>query len=275
MTSFIWRYRLAALSHLSSGSAVDRNMRWLYLEILFGGLVSAAVSFNSTFVIRLGASKEMVALLASLPFMITALSSIPLARFMHARRHYRTWLFGVLLAFRAGFLIVAFIPLVMPNDLTRAATLIVGWIILLTLPQTMFDIEWRSLLGELIPEQRRSFFFSRRAIIFSLVMAVGSALVGWLLNHTQGQFPVNYQIMYVLAFAAGLVSHYLLNRLNLPPRPPKPAAVTERGPAAWSRLMMTTPMKRLLMNTAVYNFGVMFYTGVSSVHWVNNLHATD
>lgn len=277
MSSLIFRhYRLAALQqYLSSGSSVDRNMSWLYLEILFGGLVSAALSFNATFVIRLGATKETVALLTALPALITALSSIPLARFMHNRRHYKRWLLGVLLAFRLGYLVVAFIPLLLPNDTLSAASFIVGWIILLTLPLTMFDIEWRSLMGELIPESRRSFFFSRRSIIFSLTMAVATAAIGWLLNQTQGQFPANYQAMYLFAITSGLVSHYLLTRLTLPDRPPKPERLSGRSPAAWAGVTLTQPMKRLLVNGGIYTFGIQFYVGVSSVHWVNNLHAPD
>jgi MFS family permease len=276
MSSLIFgRYRSFANRHLFSGSSVDRNMNWMYIEILFGGLVSAAISFNTTFVIRLGATKETVALLTALPALITALSSIPLSRFMHNRRRYKSWLLSTLLTFRFGYLVVAFIPLLLPDDRLSAANFITGWIILLTLPLTMFDIEWRSLMGELIPENRRSFFFSRRAILFSLTMALATALVGWILDRTGGQFPANYQIMYIFTFAAGLVSHFLLTRLTLPERPPRPASLSRRSPAAWSGMTLTQPMKRLLFNNGIYTFGIQFYIGLSSIQLINNLHASD
>ena len=64
---------------------VDRNIRFLYLEVIFASVLGVATTFNATFAIRLGASKETVSLLNSLPFLVVAILSMPAGRFMKTR----------------------------------------------------------------------------------------------------------------------------------------------------------------------------------------------
>ena len=78
--------RLSRGRYSASPDVVQQNIRNLYLEVFFAGLMQAVVSFNSAYVIRLGASNEMVGLLTSLPALVTAIASIPSARFMQGRR---------------------------------------------------------------------------------------------------------------------------------------------------------------------------------------------
>lgn len=256
-------------------SQTDRNILYLYLEILFAGALGIAVTFHSTFAIRLGAPKESIAILSALPFLVATIASIPASRFMKSRKRRKRWLLGVLMFYRVGHIVIALLPALLPNDPVLASQLIVWWIVLLTLPASFFDSEWRVTLGDLIPQQRRSYVFSRRSIISSIFIAIGTTLVGWLLNHSSGSFPGNYQLMYILAFIATLGSHYFLSRLVIPDRDFSPLTADAPPPVVHQPLVLNNSMKRLLINAAIYNFGIQFYVGVASVHLVNELKATD
>jgi MFS family permease len=255
---------------------VNRNIRFLYLEIIFAGMLGVATTFSATFAIRLGASKETVALLNSLPFLVAAVFSMPAGRFMKTREKRKRWLLGMLLTNRAGYLVVAVIPLLFPGNLVLAATIVVWWIIFLTVPATFFDNEWRVSLGELIPEKRRPFVFSRRSILSNVILAVGTVIVGWLLNQTAGAFPSNYEMMYALGFIISMGSQYFLSQLVLPDRKFEPAD-EEVSPSVPKQepIQFTPQMKRLLIISGLYNFGIQIYIGVSSIYIVNSLKATD
>src|SRR5262249_3873786 len=153
--------------------------------VFFAGLMQAVVSFNSAYVIRLGASNEMVGLLTSLPALVTAIASIPSARFMQSRRKRKFWMLGSLTAYRGGYLMLAILPWLLRDNLFTASIFIVWWFILLNLPLFFFGNDGNAVLGELLPDNRRAFVFSRRSIIVSLTVAFGSALVGQLLFQTQ------------------------------------------------------------------------------------------
>jgi hypothetical protein len=265
------RSHTACLTHGSATSATERDIRNLYLEIFFASLMASVVNFSATFVTRLGASKETIGLLSALPFLVYALASIPAARFVQTRPNRRRWVVGSLFAHRAGYIIVAIIPWLLPGSPVQAATLMVVWLILMHLPLAFFNNDWGALLGELVPERRRSFVFSRRAIISYTTVGVGSLIVGWVLNATRDHFPINYQIAYLLAFVASLGSHLYISRLNINQRV-SPGGATQALPVP---VRLTVPMKRLLFNIAIYQFGIAFYNGLSSIHFVNNLNGTD
>src|SRR6476469_3003184 len=82
-------------------STTDKNIRRLYLEIMFASVLGAIITFNSAFAIRLKASNELVALLTSAPALIAAIGSIPSARFLSQRINRKLWLFGSLFLLRA------------------------------------------------------------------------------------------------------------------------------------------------------------------------------
>src|SRR5688572_27604981 len=84
------------------GTVTERNIRYLYLEILFAAVLGGITTFNSAFAIRLGASKELIAWLSAAPALIAAIGSIPSARFLASRRKRKAWLFGSLFLTRAG-----------------------------------------------------------------------------------------------------------------------------------------------------------------------------
>jgi MFS family permease len=68
-----------------------------------------------------------------------------------------------------------------------------------------------------------------------------------------------------------------LRKLVLPPNSPRltqEVALVADAPKR-ERIVYTPAMKRMIVVSAVYQFGIAFYGGVSSVHYVQNLKASD
>lgn len=209
---------LRARTHVMSTTTTDEtalNIRYLYLEILFACMLSAIVLFNGAFAVRLGASNELIALLTAVPPLVSALFSVPSARFLRRRKNQRRWIFGSLFALRIGYGVIAIMPFVFTQDTAAWLTL---WLILLSVPAILFTNGFQALLAELIPEHKRALVFSRRQIIWAVGVVFTSALAGAWLDGTKDAFPLNYQLMYVFGFITVQGSTWYLGRLKIPTR---------------------------------------------------------
>jgi MFS family permease len=262
----LFRQRLAASVPTST---TDWNIRYLYLEIVFASVLGGIVSFHSAFAIRLGASQDLVAWLSAAPALIAAIGSIPSARFFAHRRRRKLWLFGSLLLVRAGYGVAGLMPLLFPAN---AAFWFVIWIVALNLPSIFFTNGFNALLGELVPEQRRAFVFSRRSIIYSIGVVLVTALAGVWLDHVP--FPENYRIMYAFGFVVALGSQYYLHRLTVPDQDvslPRAQAVT----ATTEHVTLSPAMRRMLFNTALYQFGLTLPGALFNILYINTLKVSD
>src|SRR5512140_1300295 len=134
------RHRILGFSQAPS---TDWNIRYLYLEIVFAAVLGAVANFNAAFVIRLGVSQgltqdslaQLSAWLSAAPALIAAILSVPSARFIAKRKNRKLWLFMVLLLNRAGYGVVALIPLFFH---VNTAAWLVLWIVMLNLPAIFF-----------------------------------------------------------------------------------------------------------------------------------------
>ena len=280
----------------------SRNIQYLYTEIAFASLLGAVVqSFNSAFAIRLGGSQTLVALLTSIPALVAALLSIPTAQFMQSRKHRRAWMFGVLLVYRIGHGLIALIPLVfgfsglvvslispagIANDSLRrlffddhTAELFVIAVIGLNIPAIMFINPFQAMLGDVIPDHRRPFVISRRAVLWALGIALGSRVIGAFLEHYKDAFPLNYQIIYVIGCLTSLVSSYFLWKIKVPP---KYIDRNTDAPGRWkaarpvrTAVKLSAPIKRMLFNTLIYHTGLTIAVPLFNIHYIRTLNATD
>jgi MFS family permease len=259
---------------------VARNIRFLYLEIAFASVLSAILLFNRPFAVRLGASNELLAFLASAPALVAAILSVPLARFLQRRTHRGTWVFNSLFILRLGYGVLALIPALFVQD---TATWLVMWIVALGIPTIFFTNGFQALLADMIPEDRRALVFARRQVIWSVGMVITSALAGQWLDANREVFPGNYQLMYLFGFVVVLGSMYYLWRLKLPPRSQGPSALTRMLPTARQATpdeLIEKPvsdrrLRRMLLNMSVYFSGIYLLMALIEVYYINVLRATD
>ncbi|MCE7946023.1 MAG: MFS transporter [Chloroflexi bacterium CFX4] len=271
MTFFLRMLTGSRIADPTLDATTARNIRYLYLEIVFAGVLGAIVTFHAAFIVRLGGTKELVALLSSIPALVSAVFSIPSARLLARLQNRKRWIFGSLLFIRIGTGFIALLPLIFPND---AAAWLVAIVIFLSLPSIFFTNGFQALLADVIPERQRAVVFSTRQIIWAAGIVITSALAGiWLDN---APFPINYQLMYAFGFIVSLGSQHYLNRIIVPESHALPTTVHKTVKAAdIPKAQLNADIGRMLFNMLIYQAGLTLPGALFTVYYIEELGALD
>jgi MFS family permease len=244
------------------------NILLLYHDVLWSSLLTGVINtFLSVFLLRLGGSALQVGLLVSLPALGGTFLSLRAAQYVHRRRQSLSIVIVPSLLFRMGYPLLAVTPLV-PTPLRT--WVFVGIIALCAVP-TISNIALTSLVGDVIPVDRRANVLSVRNMLSGIGATVAALLGGWLLSLLP--FPGNYQFVFVAAFLLSLIGIYHRGRLLLPR-----AALTDL-PAATNvpaRQVLVQPVfRRFCLGLTLYLAGLYLPTALFSIYLVRLLHATD
>ena len=265
-----------------SDSPIERNIWYLYLEILWAGVLSAAAAFNATFAVRLGATNTMIGWLSSVPALLAVILLLPSARFLETKARRTPWVWGSLFIARLGYGLIAFLPWLIPGP--YQAHVLVWLLIIISAPVAFFSAGFTPLLADVIPENDRARVLANRNIILSATVAVLTFLSGkWLEAGTQIRwvtFPLNYQVLYFVGFAGSMASMVYLFKIQVPAskvierqrRSPK-----ERFAPDKLRGLLTEHRDFALMigNTLIFNLGAWMVMPLYVPFFVNEQHATD
>ncbi|MCS6870781.1 MAG: MFS transporter [Anaerolineae bacterium] len=271
MAFFLRRLLSGRMADPTLDATTQCNIRYLYIEIAFASVLGAIVTFHAAFVVRLGGSKELLALLSAVPALVSAIFSIPSARLLERLPNRRFWIFASLLLTRIGTGLIALLPIIFPND---AAAWLVALVIFLSLPTIFFTNGFQALLADIIPERQRATVFSIRQIIWAAGIVVTSALAGiWL---DSAPFPLNYQLMYIFGFIVSLGSQHYLNRLIVP----EPNAASKPSPKALrtaeaSSAQLNANIAKMLFNSLIYQAGLTLPAALFTVYYIETLKASD
>lgn len=191
----------------------SRNAFYLVAEIFWASILAAAASFNGAYAIRLGASNVDVGLLSSLPALLALLVSIPAGQFLQARARRKPWIVSALMINRIGYLVVAMVPFFKVVGIPQG-TMIVWILSLASAGAHFFNVGFIPMQAEVVPEDRRATVISARNMVYNAFYSICTLLFGLLLSHLE--FPSNYQIMYVIGFAASCLSTFFLIKIEVP-----------------------------------------------------------
>lgn len=210
-----------------SASREDANFTHLVMEsIWFGIAVVTTSQFLSVFAIRLGADALHLGLMESIPAVVLLLSTWAGNWW---RQRSDTTVRAILLPSlgrRFAFLLPIFTPF-----LPQAWQ--VPWLIfsvsLPAIPQSIAavinPVMWREAVGD----ARLTQVVSRRSIAQNVATSVSGLAFGFWLE--QAPFPLNYQIMFAVAFALVMVSLWHISRVQTSlPDPLAPAPPPEQSP---------------------------------------------
>jgi MFS family permease len=271
-------------------SPMERNIRYLYIEIFWAAIFSAVFAFNATYALRLGASNTMVGWLSSLPSLFAMFLMLPAARFLETKSNRGPWLYGGLFIGRIVFIGAVLIPWLFKS---HQAEILVWLFILRTVPVTFFNTGFSPMLADVIPERDRARVFANRNIILSGVTAIASLLAGkWLDAASQvswAAFPMNYQVVYAVGTVGAVVSAFYVSKIKAPPTKIIPREVHPRAArpsiaqmaaslrTLWmeNRGFMRTAFGRITVNTLVFNLGAWLVMPLYTILFVKQLNATD
>jgi MFS family permease len=283
----LWHYFKINLSNTD-----DRNAWYLVLELFWASILGSVATFNAAYAIRLGADNFQVSLLTSIPALMAVIVSYPAGHFLLHRARRMPWILGSLFVYRTSFLLVAISPwmhfLGLPKGLTAVLIMVLG-----SIPAHFFNVGWISMLGEAIPEQRRAAVFAARNITSQVTVSIMVFLCGQWLSRIV--FPINYQILYLIGFAASMVSMAYLVKLHIPDSkiPLVEAGGNSLGAGKKQSLRdnfhtlvnSTRRLRdelaehriflRITRNTFLHGVGVWMAAPLYALYFVRQLHATD
>ena len=182
------------------------------ISIYHGMASTVALNFSNNFfpifaITILGATNYQVGLISSLPPLMALLMTIPAAILLN-RAHVQKKLvaMSVLLA-RLLFILIIALVYIPSTEFQSWAFLIV--IALMSVPNTVANIGWQTLIGGLVSNSRRGAFFSDRNRLLTMVGLVSTLVIGILMKDASDSV-VAYQILFAVAFGFGLLEVFFL-----------------------------------------------------------------
>jgi MFS family permease len=265
-------YRLLSLN---PQDPTDRNAYIYVVELFWASILGSAATFNTAFALRLEASNAEVGLLTSLPALLAVLISIPAGNFLQSRANRAPWVWWSLILHRAGFLLVAVVPLLHGLNIPLGG-LVIGILVAISIPAHFFNVGWIAMMGDVLPENKRATVISARMMTYNATMSAFSFLFGlWLANV---DFPTNYISMYVFGFITSMVSMGYLFKMQIPASQPiAPPAEKVRLhlndlPGVFTR---HAPLVRIIADTIFHAVGLWLAAPLYMLFYVRELGASE
>jgi MFS family permease len=271
------RLRRTIFGHAAE-SLDDRNYRNLLISgAWFGPAEGGIFNFLPVFVARLGASPTMVSLLTAGPSLVGIFSYLPGGAYAERRPDQ------VRLVVRAGFLarlsylLIALLPFFLPPEQVVIAIVLI-WS-LTAIPNAVHVPAWTAMMQRAVPPGRRAKLNGARWGLMSLIASIAMAVYGVMLNRMD--FPLGYQIVFMISFLAAMMNLVYFSRVVIPP------FVSGRGDgAAHGSIFAEVPglfrayfsnrrFVRFLAASGVFRLALAMPVGLFSIYWVNDLEATD
>jgi len=253
----------------------ERNIWILYIEILWAYFLVAAMTFNAPYALRLGATNAEIGLLTSLPALLALVVTIPAGQFLARRARRLPLILWNLLAYRIGYLLIIFIPLL---PLAFKGQALVWTLVAFSTPAHFFNAGWSAVLADLIPEARRARVFAIRNVIAALVSTVVIFAAGQWLEH--GRFPINYQLLYAIGALASFVGIVYMFQLRVPDSAPSTAATQPITSGSILRnardMFLHQPdFRRIVVNTFAHAAGMWMIAPLYVLYYVRTLGAAE
>lgn len=253
------------ISHQEQSIERD-NFNRLVGDIAWFGLALAATSrFLSIYAIRLGASGEQLAWLASLPgialLISTALSPWWRSKFSNSVKA----LILPALGFRMIFLLPVFAPFF---PLEWQPLWLIASALLPAIPQGIAGAIFMMMMREAVSDGRMNALLSRRSTALNVTVALGALSFGLMLEVLP--FPINYQAMFLLAFGFALVSQWHVLNIRVLFPPPLP----ETKQSVWT-VILSPAFMPLAFVTFMTHLAFFSIITITPLHLVDGLGASE
>ncbi|MCL4252697.1 MAG: MFS transporter [Anaerolineae bacterium] len=253
---------------MSQNNIAEANFRHLVLDIAwFGVALAATTRFASAYAIRVEATPTEVNLLVALPGIVMLISTLFTGwwrrKFINAvPAQYYPGLF-----FRFIYLLPAFTPL-FPMHLQPV------WLIISAtapaLAQGVAGAIFMEFLRHAVPQERVTTLFSRRAMALNVMLMIGSLFFGVVLEGLP--FPINYQVMFLFAFALSMVSFWHVNKVKMTDDEPRASENTKPVVSQWDVWKMPSFVWVALV-TLFGHIAYVIIAGIIPMRLMNELNA--
>lgn len=190
-------------------NTIKQNERYSILNGIASTVVtSISNNYFSLFAISvLGATNYQVGLISSLPQFIGMFAMV-IGSFLLSRLEEKKKFTALSILFTRLFVFAMIFIMYVPVEYRSwVFVLLIGF---MNLPGSFTLLSWQSFIGDLIPDHRRSIFFSERNRILTIVGMISTLLMGILLQQFDKSNPLPFQFLFFFAFVFGLIEVYFL-----------------------------------------------------------------
>lgn len=244
------------------------NFHHLVLDIAWFGLaLPATTRFLQVYAIRLGAGAAELGWMTMLPAIILLFSASLGSRWiMRHNNNAMRAMFWPALLFRLQFLLPALTPF-MPKSFQPM------WLILsLALPamaQGLSGVAFLVMMREAVPERQVTPLLCRRSLALNIAVGLsGLSLGAWL---QLVPFPLNYQIMFGVAFILALISLWHVMKIHVLPPPASNTVKTDSHINPWR----SSQFQQVAFITAVIHIAFFSVFPLTPLHLVEYLQADE
>jgi len=190
----------------------ERSLKYSKIEgAAYAAVVGLGENFLSPFALALGANNLFIGLLSAIPHLVGSLSQL-LGAWLVARLPSRKpfIVLGALVQ-APVWLAVLLIPF-LGLPLEWALGLLLLLVSLHWFFGSVIHPAWASLIGDLVPSNKRGSFFGSRNSFTGLASLGSMVLGGWLLGVAAGNIFIGFAALFALVLVARLTSVYFLSR---------------------------------------------------------------
>jgi MFS family permease len=252
------------------------NLRYFWLDGIFAATSEAFfLAYIPLFALAYGASNEQIGWITAIGNLLGALALFPGARVMEMtgqRKNLVVWTGGGVA--RLALFFLALIPLfqIPPSAAIIAITSLNG---LRAFMSNFANPAWTALVADLVPNFMRGRYFSTRNLLMGICTLVFTVVAGWLITSgnswTSNPF-LGYQLVFFLAFLAGLGSMYYFSRIDESPIPTQAAGKHTPGQLRRA-LAEKSGYLGFVVSAIVWNFALQIAAPFFNVYLVSNLGA--
>ncbi|HHY76329.1 MAG TPA: MFS transporter [Firmicutes bacterium] len=259
--------RLNICSYIPGG-AEKRNAYISIIDgMLFAVMSGLTAPFWGAFAVKLGATDYTLALLSSLPALMSLVAQIPSAILVE-RYDNRLKPTLVAAAFNRVFYLLFAVLILIPMPGPTKALVFVLMYSLMNLPGTMCGVAWTSMMGDMFSPSLRGRFFGERNMLCTLVSLLSTVVAGPFLDAVP--WPTNYMLLYTVSFAMVMGSLYYLTKHEDPPVP-KDKRPESIGLSLFARCLRDKTFVRFLAGVFAIHTGFHIPASLWTILWVKEM----
>jgi MFS family permease len=237
----------------------------------YATMIGIGETYFSAFALALNATTQQIGMLASVPAMLASFVQL-LSAWVGKRTGHRKLLVLVGASIQGlALLPIAVLPLLFPHV---AVPLLIGSVVLYHCGAHFAAPQWGSLMGDIVPPQRRGRFFARRTRIVSFMTFVSLVLGGIALHLMDGRgFTFEaFLLLFGVAMLARFVSVYHLAMMR--DTTGQVAALEPPSGIAWWRRLRESNFARFSIFFALMQASVAISSPFFTVYMLRDLEFT-
>jgi MFS family permease len=248
---------------------VELNERY---SIFAGVAASISISLANNYftlfaILVLGASNYQVGLISSLPQIVGMVAILPAAFFVNKASKKKGITANSIFFTRLILILFAFVVLV-PGK--YAAWVFVILVALMNFPGQFLNLSFQAFIADIIPEERRNLFFAKRNRILTITATIATIIVGIFMKTQSKDAELPYQILFVLAFVAGMFEFFYIKKHKEIPH----ENLEKERPSIFSKQIFGhKPYLAFLICGLFFNFAWQMAWPLFSIFQIRNCHA--